>query len=118
MYIPYAWSNLALFENIQRGIIHFVPSERFIIELAYQRQPIRFCTLNRFDLCDWYAAPFRDCIVYFDSWNDLEHKIKSTNYKELSQNIKLKAQAHRNEMLRRWKEVFYEIENYTNEKQQ
>ena len=30
IYIPYQWSNLALFENIYNGLIHFVPSEKFV----------------------------------------------------------------------------------------
>ncbi len=105
IYFPYAWSNLALFENIQRGIIHFIPSEQFIKQMAHERVPVRYVTLDRFDLVEWYSQEYRPCFVYFDSWEDLKNKV-SKDYNQLSLTVKQFAQEHRKTMLGRWHKVF------------
>ncbi len=108
LYFPYAWSNLALFENIQRGIVHFVPSEKFISE----HRNIRNVTLSEFQWVEWYAAEHRDLFVYFDSWEDLRQKVQNTDYEALrKKNIEFGAQ-HRPTMLGRWREVFAQMQNF------
>lgn len=107
LYFPYAWSNLALFENIQRGIIHFVPSEKFIREHSY----IRYVTLSEFEWVEWYAKEHRHLFVYFDSWEDLKHKVATTDYTALKKiNMEFGAQ-HRPTMLARWAQVFGEMKD-------
>jgi len=108
LYFPYAWSNLALFENLQQGIVHFVPSEKFIKSID---GVMRVLTVSDFELCDWWAPEFRDNFVYFDSFADLKHKIETTNYKELKAQVRRTGLAHRAEMLRRWQKVFGELLN-------
>ncbi len=103
IYFPYAWSNLALFENIQQGIIHFLPSESFI---KNNRQRVRFLTLNQFELCEWYAPENRDLFVYFDSWSDLKEKVATLDYEKKRTEILLRAQQHRSRTLTQWNEVF------------
>jgi hypothetical protein len=109
LYFPYQWSNLALFENMQQGIVHFVPSESFIKQLVSQRKPVRHTTLSEFELCDWYAPEFRDHIVYFDSWEDLKYKVDTIKYGVLSIKVRAAGAAHRAEMLNRWQQVFDEL---------
>lgn len=105
LYFPYAWSNLALFENIQRGVIHFVPSEKFILNNRH----IRHVTLSEFEWVEWYAQEHRGLFVYFDSWEDLAHKVRTTDYAALKKkNIEFGAQ-HRPTMLNRWAQVFGEM---------
>ncbi len=106
LYFPYAWSNLALFENIQQGIIHFVPSESFIRE---QRGRVRYLTMNQFELCEWYAPENRDFFVYFNSWQDLKQKVDALDYTKKRAYIRTRAQQHRADMLARWKQVFEEF---------
>ncbi len=110
IYFPYQWSNLALFENLQQGFIHFVPSEKFILE--NRSVPIRYCTLSNFHLCEWYSNEHRDLFVYFDSWADLKYKMDTLDYTALSEKTKRFAQQHRMTMIKRWQEVFYECEEY------
>lgn len=111
IYFPYQWSNLALFENIQNGLIHFIPSKRFIAENQHR---IRYCTLNNFDLCEWYCSEYQDLFVYFDSWQDLKEKMKTTDYDAMSNKIKSRAQQHRTTMLTRWQELFDECKQFLN----
>jgi hypothetical protein len=106
LYFPYAWSNLALFENLQQGIVHFVPSEEFIKQSASH---IRVFTTTEFELCDWWAPEFREYLVYFDSFADLKHKIETTDFNTLKQKIRAAGATHRAEMLRRWSQVFEEL---------
>jgi hypothetical protein len=96
LYFPYAWSNLALFENIQQGIIHFVPSESFI---RAHRARVRYLTVNQFELCEWYMPENRDLFVYFDSWQDLKHKVVTLNYEKKREHIFAHARQHRADMI-------------------
>ena len=113
IYIPYQWSNLALFENIYNGLIHFVPSEKFVREAVEQGLPLRYCTLHPvyFQESEWYRKENESLFVYFDSWKDLADKINNTNYDVMSNNIKRFAVQHRQTMLDRWKMVFDECKN-------
>ncbi len=106
LYFPYAWSNLALFEDLQQGIVHFVPSEKFVKELGHR---VRTVTLSEFELCDWWAPEFRQFLVYFDSWQDLKNKVATTNYAKLSAKVRAGGAAHRAEMLNRWQQIFDEL---------
>lgn len=105
LYFPYQWSNLALFEGLQRGLIHFVPSPRFVND---NRGRIRHTTLSEFDLCEWYAPENRDCLVYFDSWQDLKQKANQ-DYTELKKRCINFGIAHRQAMLSRWNAVFNDL---------
>ncbi len=112
IFIPYAWSNLALFENLQRGIVHFIPTERFLRQLIAQRAPIRFLTKRLMadssvsTLNEWYCHEYRDLFVYFDSWQELAHKVATTDYAAMGKKIKQRGQQHRETMLQRWQDIF------------
>lgn len=107
IYFPYAWSNLAVFENFHQGIIHFVPSEKFIVQnVLFNRLPIRYCTFYLFNFVEWYSPEYHPYMVYFDSWDDLKNKIATTNYDELRAKIKTFGAEHRTKMLDRWRSVF------------
>ena len=106
IYFPYQVFNVALCENIQRGIVHFVPSKKFIYDRLEKQEPVLWCKCGNFELCDWYKKEFKDCMVYFDSWQDLRYKIEHTNYQLLRKRIKAIAQRNEKVMLSRWKKVF------------
>lgn len=108
LYFPYAWSNLALFENIQRGIVHFVPSVQFIYA-HIDREPIACHTRINFELCDWYCSEYRDLFVYFDSWQDLQEKIRTTDYAAMHEKIKKAGLVHWQKNLQAWRQLFDEI---------
>ncbi len=103
IYFPYQASNLVFFENIQRGIIHFVPSERFIEQLCSMGAPIWSWYEMRY--CEWYFGEHRDIIVYFDSWNDLQHKVATTDYLQMRKRIAQFADDHKELMLNQWRTV-------------
>lgn len=117
LFFPYAWSNLALFENIQRGIIHFVPSEYFIRELYREKAPIRFFSLDDLHLCEWYCEEYRDLFIYFHSWDDLAKKVRRLeNVPEFRKKIRDFGKEHRAKMLAEWKMVFQECTEYLEQK--
>ncbi len=103
IYFPYQPSNLALFENIQLGIVHFVPSSKFIIN---NQEVYRYWTLKHFELCEWYSKSNQNLFVYFDSWDDLKTKIESLDFKSKKEYIKKFALNHKATMLSRWKQIF------------
>ncbi len=107
IYFPYQASNIALFENIQRGIIHFVPSERFIRELIKEGAPVYYWYEPYY--CEWYLGEHRDIFIYFDSWDDLRNKVVTTDYSEMKKRVQSFAQYHRREMLERWRQMMKEL---------
>lgn len=111
IHFPYAWSNLAFFENVQQGIPYFIPSRKFVRQLAKQKNYF-FCQGNFFLsdnislLSEWYCKENRDVITYFDSWQDLIRKISTTNFPALRLKIQQKGIMHRESMLINWKNLF------------
>ncbi len=103
IYFPYQASNLALFENMQRGIIHFVPSERFIKDMIAAGAPIYYWHEPYY--CEWYFGEHRDVIVYFDSWDDLRQKVATTDYQAMQERVRSFAQYHRMQMLNSWQTI-------------
>jgi len=105
LFFPYAFSNLALFENLQRGIVHFVPTIRFLTQLGFIRRGMR----GNLEWSEWYLEEYKDVIVYFDSWDDLKYKVESTHYVEIKQKIKNFGQKHRQKMIQEWDTLFQEL---------
>jgi hypothetical protein len=114
--IPHSWSSIPFFEILQLGIVLFVPSESFLIELFedgnYWFQPpfnIQYGELLK--ISEWYAQEHKDLLVYFDSWSDLKTKIKNTNYQAKTQTMLNYGKLHEKETLERWN---YIMNDYLN----
>jgi len=109
IHIPYAWSNLALFEAIQLQIPFFIPSLEFIKYLIHTNEnkkdsffwspPLREEVLY---LSEWYCEEFKQVFIYFDSWIDLKNRVETLDFikhKKLLKNIGIK---HEKDMLEKW----------------
>lgn len=108
-----AWLNIAMFENFQRGLVHFLPSIDFMEQLNRSKAPVSghpYVLGSRlYELCEWYSSEHKDLIVYYDSWEDLKHKIETTDYDAMKKKILAFAHQHKEEMINRWRMVFEEI---------
>ena len=117
LYFPYAWSNVALFENLQRGIIHLVPTERFVQECIHKRLPVRVFTEQDFEYCEWYAPAYRQNFIYFDSWDDLQIQIRKLDdevyVKQLKERIKSAGIDHRQKTIAQWRDIFDRVYAFT-----
>lgn len=79
--LPYQVNVQALWENLGYGIIHFIPSRRFLKEL-FKTGWYYWEELNKgehlleksIELCEWYAKDLQHCFEYFDSWEELQIK--------------------------------------------
>lgn len=114
IHLPYAWSNLALFENMKSGIPYFVPSREFLEKLhcsgGYWHCDGHYLFNKKlYDISEWYAPEHKDLLIYFDSWEDLKHKIQVTDYVSIRERIKAFAVGHKKKMLKRWKKAFAAI---------
>ena len=121
IHIPYAWSNLAFFENMQSGIPYFIPSITFMLT-HFEKGTIWWPNGNYFKdnyhYSEWYHEKHSEIITYFDSWDDLKYKIESTDFDVLRTNIQQYALEHQKNVLEQWKTIFTEIAtdcNKTNE---
>lgn len=106
IHIPYAWSNLALFENWSLGNVYFIPSKQFLLTLAKQNN---FWwqdsyALSLIDSSEWYLPEHKDLFMYFDNW---EHLKSLTNDCGLLQGKKKKvsefSNKHSEKTLVQWK---------------
>jgi hypothetical protein len=114
--IPYAWSTLTFFEVMQLGVVYFVPSISFLIQLSQTPGMDRFWFQPPYNYdptllkaAEWYCDDFSDILVYFDSWEDLVKKVKTTDYEVQTQKILNCARAHLMNTLSGWNRI---IEDY------
>jgi hypothetical protein len=110
IHLPYAWSNVAFFENMQLGIPYFIPSKEFVadllnVEYYFQNALFLRCT-ELYDDVEWFSPEHRSIITYFDSWEDLKVKIDEADFPALRKKIKAHAKEHRQIMLERWEALF------------
>lgn len=108
IHIPYAWSNLAFFENLHLGIPYFIPSKAlmlsFISSGAYFRDP-QFAE-KFLQVSEWYSDKYSPFIVYFDSWNDLVIKLQTYDFQGNKQRILDLAKKHEEKIFSLWQTVF------------
>lgn len=75
IHIPYAWSNLALFENWSLGNVYLIPSKNFLLQLSLQGNffwspPF----LHEYiESSEWYLPEHKDLFLYFDDWEHLKY---------------------------------------------
>ena len=105
LFFPYAFSNLALFENLERGIIHFVPTQKFLTQLGFIRGGMH----GNLDWCEWYFDIYKDYLVFFDSWENLKQQIDSLDYPTMKEKIRRFGKKHRAEMINRWNHLFNQL---------
>ncbi len=110
IHIPYAWSNLSLFEAIQLGIIYFIPSLDFILELSRENEWKFFWSppykRNKLHESEWYCKENKNLFIYFSSWNDLKLKVNNIDYNVKKNYIKNFGINHNKQMLEKWKNAF------------
>lgn len=78
IHIPYAWSNLALFENWSIGNVYFIPSKKFLLELSqsgnfFWSPPF---VPNLLECSEWYLPEHQNLFIYFDSWEHLQNLVQ------------------------------------------
>ncbi len=112
IHVPYSWSNVAFFENLHNGLPYFIPSPKFMLSL-YQEGIVWWPNGNFFPenyhLAEWYSAKNSEIITYFDSWEDLKHKIDSIDFLQLRTKIQQFAQSHHANTLKKWQNIISAI---------
>ena len=101
LHIPYAASNLALFENLQRGIPYYIPSISFMKDLLKIHGWFSG-GVNRFQYSEWYDINMRHLFAYFDSWEDLKNKINDNYHEPFSKVTKEWYASESESTLRQW----------------
>jgi hypothetical protein len=112
IHIPYAWSNLALFENWALGNVYLIPSKSFMLNLAGQTNffwsppfPHEFIEAS-----EWYLPEHKELFIFFDSWSHLR---ELTNYEWILEDRRKKclefSEKHNEKTLSIWKDA---IENW------
>lgn len=110
IHLPYAWSNLALFENMALGIPYFIPSKQFFKKIASSENYF-FISLplpikdDLYTLSEWYSDDHKEIFTFFDSWSDLKNKLQMTDLTQMREKIRRHSYKHKKKMLGRWKEV-------------
>ena len=112
--LPYAWSTIIFFEVMQLGIVYFIPTPRFLVEMSHSNQyliqrywfqPPYNGNPHLLKAAEWYCDEHKDLIVYFDSWEDLKEKVRSTDYVEKTKNILEFAEKHSRTTLSKWNNI-------------
>jgi hypothetical protein len=108
IHIPYAWSNLALFENWAMCNIYFIPTKKFLIELSksskfFWSPPF---SVDFLESSEWYLPEHQELFIYFDNFDDLK---KLTLDDELIKDKKNKiiefSNLHIQKTIKQWKDI-------------
>lgn len=107
IHIPYAWSNLALFEAIKMGIPHIIPSKNFILSMPksgnfFWSPPFQ---TEYIEYSEWYNKEHEKLFVYFDSWEDLVEKTRNYDYKSVIENRLSFIEDHETKELNKWRNI-------------
>ena len=110
IHIPYAWSNLALFETIQMEVPYFIPSLSFMKKLAlthnfFWSPPF---VMDQLPLSEWYCDELKDVFIYFDSWDELKYKITSFDREGHKKKLREFGDSHEVAMLQKWRTYLLE----------
>lgn len=107
IHIPYAWSNLSFFEMLHLGIVYFIPSKRFLIELSKSRNffwsPPYIPQL--LSVSEWYNPFYDSVVVKFDSWDMLREKITNLDYDKHRIYVKEFGKKYEDLTLHKWKNI-------------
>ena len=111
---PYQWANMCFFENIKRGLVHFLPSPTFLKKLVVHGAPVyrlmkSMVEDRSYEMNMWYCPEFEDAMIYYDSWHDLKHKVETTDYDAMKEKIMAIAEQHEQEMLNRWRMIIDDV---------
>lgn len=108
IHIPYAWSNLALFENWSLGNVYLIPSKNFLIDLSSNRNFFWSPPFDkdRLDSSEWYSPEHKDLFLFFDSFDHLKHITESKDsFSKVRSNIIDFYPEFKNKMLEKWKKI-------------
>jgi hypothetical protein len=81
LHLPYQTNIQSLWENLGHGILYFIPSKAFLLDLIQEpwyyweekgKSP-ELCAKS-IDLADWYQPENEVFFVFFDNWIDLREK--------------------------------------------
>lgn len=110
IHLVYAWSNLALFENMYAGIPYFIPSQKFfhqLLQQGYYFQPHPHYPNDLYEYSEWYNTENSPIFTYFDSWEDLQTKIAEADFDELKAKSIARAKEIHETMMARWRQAFH-----------
>ncbi|MDE3055438.1 MAG: hypothetical protein KGI80_01895 [Verrucomicrobiota bacterium] len=112
--LPYSWSNLALFEGLALGVPYFIPSREFFLDLAHEPNYFlpnlgMLLAHDLIDLTEWYDPSREEAFIFFDSWEDLVEKVKTTDYEAQRAKVLAYAKKFYKETMQGWKELFKEM---------
>lgn len=104
LHVPYAYSNLALFENLTNGLVYYLPSLEFMNVLIQKSQWFQD-GLSRIHLAEWYDPGNANLFVYFDSWEDLAFKLSGNEHEKRVDAISRWVQHEQRETVLQWESV-------------
>lgn len=108
IHIPYAWSNLAIFENWSMGNVYFIPSKKLLLELSIGDNFFWSPPFDRqyLESSEWYLPSHSNLFIYFDSFEDLSSLTKDENLiHKVRNNVLNFSKIHTEKTLLQWKSL-------------
>ncbi|MDE3055383.1 MAG: hypothetical protein KGI80_01615 [Verrucomicrobiota bacterium] len=115
VHLPCGYTSAGLFQHLALGIIYCLPSKNFFEQLIstapgyYHEHPSFLLKENRYDLSDWYHPEHADWFIYFDSWDDLAEKLKTTNFRAKKEKLLSSIISYQKEVRAGWAELFQDL---------
>ena len=108
IHIPYAWSNLALFENWSMGNVYLIPSKKFLLELSKNSNFFWSPPFDKdfIESSEWYLPEHKDLFIYFDSFDNLKQLSENTDLINEKRNKVIEfSKKHSQSCILQWKKI-------------
>jgi hypothetical protein len=136
IHFPYNSSTMSLFEQYSANVPLFFPTKRLLKQLRHHPTGAIMSQLSQYsikhapipdipgdpnnlndeevfntwiDLADFYDEENMPYIQYFDSFQELDHLLKSADLKEISRKMKAHNSARKENALRKWEEILEKV---------
>lgn len=121
VHVPYEISTMSIFEQYSANVPLFFPSKRLLKEFKTLKSvygalhpKLKVCADMQWwiDRADFYDEENMPHIIYFDDEKELNDKIKSTDFKKVSQDMKAHNAQRKERVYQQWRDVIESIEDW------
>jgi len=111
VHIPYAWSNLALYENLARGLLYFLPSLGMLLKFGkcnefFWSPPYQVGSLL---FSEWYNPANRGLFRFFGSWQELPKVVADTDFAAMRKTLREWSVKHVERQVGEWAKLIEEL---------
>lgn len=116
IHIPYAASNLALFEALANQIPYLIPSKELMQRLIHKQEDLPyldsiFVPDDQAESIEWYR--YADCFLTFNHFDEIPSLLEESNLENCRARLAAKYKVHKEIVLNQWKHYIQDADVFS-----